>query len=66
MSRLGWADLGLATQTDMAAQAGMLAELSPSTPLIADADTGYGGPIMVSRTVAKFARAGVAAHHLED
>ena len=66
MSRLGWADLGLATQTDMAAQAEMLAELSPSTPLIADADTGYGGPIMVCRTVTKYARAGVAALHLED
>ena len=66
MSRLGWADLGLATQNDMAEQADMLANLVPTVPLIADADTGYGGPIAVARTVAKYARAGVAALHLED
>jgi 2-methylisocitrate lyase-like PEP mutase family enzyme len=66
MSRLGWADLGLATQNDMHANAAMIASLNPSIPLIADADTGYGGPIMVSRTVAQYARAGVAALHIED
>ncbi|KAI9688130.1 MAG: hypothetical protein M1822_001636 [Bathelium mastoideum] len=66
MSRLGWADLGLATQNDMAEQADMLANLVPSVPLIADADTGYGGPVAVARTVSKYARAGVAAMHLED
>lgn len=66
MSRLGWADLGLATQNDMVDQADMLANLIPSVPLIADADTGYGGPIAVARTVSKYARAGVAAMHLED
>ncbi|KEF58715.1 uncharacterized protein A1O9_06641 [Exophiala aquamarina CBS 119918] len=47
MSRLGWADLGMATQNDMRANAEMIASLDPSVPLIADADTGYGGPIMV-------------------
>jgi 2-methylisocitrate lyase-like PEP mutase family enzyme len=66
MSRLGWADLGLATQNDMVAQVDMIANLDPSIPLIADADTGYGGPVMVARTTAKYARAGVAAMHLED
>lgn len=66
MSRLGWADLGLATQTDMVAQAEMLSSLDPSVPLIADADTGYGGPVMISRTVRKYAAAGVAALHIED
>ena len=66
MSRLGMADLGLMTQSDMVAQASTLASLAPSVPLIADADTGYGGPVMVSRTVAAYARAGVAALHLED
>jgi methylisocitrate lyase len=44
----------------------MIANLSPSTPVIADADTGYGGPIMVARTVEQYARAGVAALHIED
>lgn len=66
MSRLGWADLGMATMNDMSANAGMIAGLDPSMPLIADADTGYGGPIMVTRTVEAYARAGVAAMHLED
>jgi 2-methylisocitrate lyase-like PEP mutase family enzyme len=44
----------------------MIASLDPSMPVIADADTGYGGPIMVSRTVAQYARSGVAAMHIED
>ncbi|KAK6385753.1 uncharacterized protein PV06_07291 [Exophiala oligosperma] len=66
MSRLGWADLGLATQHDMVEQAEMLANIDPTTPVIADADTGYGGPVSIARTVAKYARAGVAALHIED
>jgi 2-methylisocitrate lyase-like PEP mutase family enzyme len=66
MSRLGWADLGLANQHDMTEQAEMLANLDPSVPVIADADTGYGGPVAVARTVAKYARAGIAALHIED
>ena len=35
-------------------------------PVIADADTGYGGPIMVLRTVQQHARSGVAGLHIED
>lgn len=66
MSRLGWADLGLATQHDMTEQAEMLANINPSVPVIADADTGYGGPVAIARTVSKYARAGVAALHIED
>jgi 2-methylisocitrate lyase-like PEP mutase family enzyme len=66
MSRLGMADMGIATQSDMLANAAMIASLSPSTPLIADADTGYGGAIMVGRTVTGYIRAGVAGLHLED
>lgn len=66
MSRLGTADLGIATFNDMHANASMIASISPSTPLIADADTGYGGPIMVARTVQAYARAGVAGCHIED
>lgn len=66
MSRLGWADLGLATLNDMRASAETIASLNPSVPLIADADTGYGGPIMVTRTVTQYARSGVAALHIED
>jgi 2-methylisocitrate lyase-like PEP mutase family enzyme len=35
-------------------------------PVIADADTGYGNPINVLRTVREYERAGVAALHIED
>ncbi|KAK5168967.1 uncharacterized protein LTR77_006276 [Saxophila tyrrhenica] len=66
MSRLGWADLGLATLDNMRSNAEMIASLDPAVPVIADADTGYGGPIMVSRTVTQYARSGVAALHIED
>lgn len=63
---MGWADLGIAQFNDMVANASMIASLDPSVPVIADADTGYGGPVMVSRTVIQYARAGVAALHIED
>lgn len=66
MSKLGTADLGIATLNDMVANASMIASLSPGTPLISDADTGYGGPIMVARTVRAYALAGVAGLHIED
>ncbi|OQN96840.1 hypothetical protein B0A48_17400 [Cryoendolithus antarcticus] len=66
MSRLGMADLGLTTFTDMHQNAAMIALLDPSVPVIADADTGYGGPINVAHTVRAYARAGVAGLHIED
>jgi 2-methylisocitrate lyase-like PEP mutase family enzyme len=65
-SRLGHADLGIASLPDMRAHAEMIANLDPSTPLIADADTGYGGPIMVARTLDQYIRSGVAGLHIED
>jgi hypothetical protein len=43
MSRLGIADLGVATLNDMRENASMIANLDLKVPLIADADTGYGG-----------------------
>ncbi len=60
------ADLGLATMNDMVSSADMIAGLDPSVPLIADADTGYGGPLMIRRTVEAYIKAGVASLHLED
>ncbi|KAK5109938.1 hypothetical protein LTR62_006427 [Meristemomyces frigidus] len=66
MSRLGMADLGLTTFTDMHQNASMIASIDPKTPVIADADTGYGGPINVANTVKAYARAGVAGLHIED
>lgn len=44
----------------------MNCSISPSVPLIADADTGFGGPNMVARTVIQYARVGVAGLHIED
>ncbi|PYH80664.1 Phosphoenolpyruvate/pyruvate domain-containing protein [Aspergillus uvarum CBS 121591] len=62
----GHADLGICTLNDMRANAEMISNLSPTTPVIADADTGYGGPIMVGRTTEQYSRSGVAAFHIED
>src|SRR3546814_1533240 len=64
-SRLGWPDVGLLTVSEMADNAQRIAEAS-GLPLIADADTGYGGPLNVQRTVRMYERAGVAALHIED
>lgn len=50
----------------MRSHAEMLANLDPNIPLVADADTGYGGPNMVARTVTQYARSGVAGLHIED
>lgn len=66
MSRLGMADMGVATMNDMRDNATMIANIDPSVPLIADADTGYGGAIMVGRTVQAYIRGGVAGLHIED
>ncbi|KAI0392696.1 methylisocitrate lyase [Xylariaceae sp. FL0594] len=66
MSRIGMADLGLATQTEMVDTAGMIASIDPSVPLIADADTGYGTTANVARTADRYISAGVAGFHLED
>jgi len=65
-SRIGHADLGIANLHDMRENAEMIANLDDNVPLIADADTGYGGPIMVTRTVQQYARSGVAGFHIED
>ncbi|CAJ2506216.1 Uu.00g003460.m01.CDS01 [Anthostomella pinea] len=65
-SRLGQADLGLTTVDDMATNAGMIAGLDRDVPVIADADTGFGGPLMVARTTEKYILQGVAAFHIED
>ncbi|PFH52159.1 hypothetical protein AMATHDRAFT_79887 [Amanita thiersii Skay4041] len=65
-SRLGQPDLAIATLNDFTDAARMVCSLDPTVPVIADADTGFGGPVMVARTVTQYARAGVAALHIED
>jgi methylisocitrate lyase len=64
-SILGRADIGLLTMSEMVAQAKNIAS-AVNIPVIADADTGYGGVLNVIRTVEEYERAGVAAIHLED
>jgi 2-methylisocitrate lyase-like PEP mutase family enzyme len=64
-SAYGLPDIGLATLTEMAERARVISGLL-EIPLIADADTGYGSPINVIRTVREYERAGVAAIQLED
>ena len=65
VAQLGYPDLALATMTEMVANAASLTEVI-DVPLIADADTGYGGVLNVRRTVRQYERAGVAAIHIED
>lgn len=65
-SGFGLPDIGLVTASEMAERARMLVEALDDVPLIADADTGYGAPINVVRTVRQYDSAGVAAIQLED
>jgi len=51
--------------TEMAGNAGRIAECV-DIPVIADADTGYGNPLNVLRTVGAYEAAGVAGIHIED
>jgi carboxyvinyl-carboxyphosphonate phosphorylmutase len=64
-SLLGRPDIGLVSATEMVDQARRIAGCV-SVPVIADADTGYGNPINVIRTVRDYERAGVAGIHIED
>lgn len=64
-SMLGLPDAGLATFSDMLGRAEMICSVT-GTPLIADADTGYGGLLNVRRTVRGYEAAGVAAIQIED
>jgi hypothetical protein len=66
-SCLGMADLGIAHLHDMRTNAEMIANLNPNgPPVIADMDTGYGGPMVIDRSVQQYHLAGVAGFHIED
>jgi 2-methylisocitrate lyase-like PEP mutase family enzyme len=64
-SHLGIADAGLATYTDMVSRMGRFAQAC-QTPVIADADTGYGGLLNVRHTVMGYEAAGITAIQIED
>jgi 2-methylisocitrate lyase-like PEP mutase family enzyme len=65
LARLGVADVGLVTMTEMVDNAAAIAR-SVKVPVIADADTGFGNQLNVRRTVREYEQAGVAAIHIED
>jgi 2-methylisocitrate lyase-like PEP mutase family enzyme len=64
-SHLGLPDAGLATYSDMVGRVSQICTIT-QTPLIADADTGYGGLLNVAHTVRGYIRAGAAALQIED
>ena len=61
----GYPDLGLLTMSEMVANARAISN-SVNVPVICDADTGYGNPLNVWRTVREYEDAGAAALHIED
>jgi 2-methylisocitrate lyase-like PEP mutase family enzyme len=62
---LGYPDFGLVTMSEMAENAGRIAT-AVGVPVIADADTGYGNELNVTRTVREYEKRGVAGLHIED
>ncbi len=61
----GYPDYGLMTMTEMVANADTVASAA-DVPVIADADTGYGNELNVTRAIHEHERAGVTGIHLED
>jgi 2-methylisocitrate lyase-like PEP mutase family enzyme len=61
----GFPDLGLLTMTEMVQNVRAIAH-AVKVPVICDADTGYGNPLNVWRTVREYEEAGAAALHIED
>jgi 2-methylisocitrate lyase-like PEP mutase family enzyme len=64
-SYCGEPDLSIMTQTEFSKLGEMIA-LHTELPVIADADTGFGGPLNIARTVRLYEHAGIAGLHIED
>ena len=64
-SHLGLPDAGLASYTDMVGRVAQMCG-GTTTPLVADADTGYGGLLNVRHTVRGYEKAGAVAIQIED
>ncbi len=62
---LGLPDIGLTTLTEVAQRAGQIARVT-DLPALVDADTGFGEPMNVARTVQLIEDAGLAGLHIED
>lgn len=61
----GYPDVGLTTMTEMVDRARQMVN-AVDVPVFCDADTGYGNPVNVMRTVEEYENAGVAGIHIED
>jgi methylisocitrate lyase len=62
---LGLPDIGLTTLTEVATRAGQIARMT-ELPALIDADTGFGEPMNVARTIQELENAGLAGCHIED
>jgi methylisocitrate lyase len=62
---LGLPDIGLTTLTEVAGRAKHIARMT-DLPAIVDADTGFGEPMNVARTIQELEDAGLAGMHIED
>lgn len=62
---LGLPDIGLTTLTEVTGRAGQIARVT-DLPVLVDADTGFGEPMNVARTVQLVEDAGLAGLHIED
>jgi 2-methylisocitrate lyase-like PEP mutase family enzyme len=62
---LGLPDAGLATYTEMVARVAQICQ-GTATPVICDADTGFGGLLNLERAVRGYEAAGAAAMQIED
>jgi len=62
---LGLPDIGLTTLTEVAARGQQIARMT-DLPAIIDADTGFGEPMNVARTIQTLEDAGLAGTHIED
>ena len=61
----GYSDAGILTMHEMLDRINTMGDVS-DIPLIADADTGFGGAANVVRTIKEYERAGASAVHIED
>ncbi|MCQ9164326.1 methylisocitrate lyase [Arthrobacter sp. STN4] len=62
---LGLPDIGMTTLTEVAARGGQIARMT-ELPCLIDADTGFGEPMNVARTIQELENAGLAGCHIED
>lgn len=65
-TQLGAPDMAVAGMSELATHVARMSAAAPDLDIIADVDTGFGGPNSVHRTVREFIRSGAAAVQIED